>query len=668
MFNPKIGEGGNSAVTTKAPVKGPNIAGAVAGILEGGATIFKDSKLAEVKASSNANISAFTEKLNTLSMGVQAGTMNQATAARESRNLYSKAVMYDGGNISEYTKAYKNISSVTGAFEDKASDQEKLRDMALKTGENLGIIGANSTEEEIRVGLQMIPKFLNSKAVLEQKKREREERIESKKEQSDLEKEQNKIVTNNAVKDYVAGSEMAGTREMNDIYNNAQGGTDASIAVIQLKDLGTKYKQDLIELAGPEGSDYAVAMADNFQRKIDVRIAQLTGNASTEQAENQIKKINLQNQNALLQDPEFGALVAASQLTNNAVAIQLKLESATARVLAKLGTEGKGNRSSVPSLLEVENGDKVLDNLGNIVTETLKTSDAGEGDPEEAVNQVSLTIDNIAKSIINSGGNVDGYYSAKDYKSLMSFYASDGAGEVFERGLANPEFSAGVAQTLKDNYENTLMPLVKKELLDTFETHRSRGWMGGNSENINDIVDVEFTGAGMRYIPKAGVNLGESQHREYLSMIKNLNKKVAGPVNQNFKVQYRLTGGQGDVSQFYVDAYENTIGQFYPQQPIDSNKVTPDGNVAGSLMARGEQSGLNTIVDNSPLGLIQKATRAWGDYEDEKLKEIRQEPTIKRMNTQLKESGVKYEDGFYTDGNTYFSVVGGEIIAVETND
>lgn len=668
MFNPKIGEGGNSAVTTKAPVKGPNIAGAVAGILEGGATIFKDSKLAEVKASSNANISAFTEKLNTLSMGVQAGTMNQATAARESRNLYSKAVMYDGGNISEYTKAYKNISSVTGAFEDKASDQEKLRDMALKTGENLGIIGANSTEEEIRVGLQMIPKFLNSKAVLEQKKREREERIESKKEQSDLEKEQNKIVTNNAVKDYVAGSEMAGTREMNDIYNNAQGGTDASIAVIQLKDLGTKYKQDLIELAGPEGSDYAVAMADNFQRKIDVRIAQLTGNASTEQAENQIKKINLQNQNALLQDPEFGALVAASQLTNNAVAIQLKLESATARVLAKLGTEGKGNRSSVPSLLEVENGDKVLDNLGNIVTETLKTSDAGEGDPEEAVNQVSLTIDNIAKSIINSGGNVDGYYSAKDYKSLMSFYASDGAGEVFERGLANPEFSAGVAQTLKDNYENTLMPLVKKELLDTFETHRSRGWMGGNSENINDIVDVEFTGAGMRYIPKAGVNLGESQHREYLSMIKNLNKKVAGPVNQNFKVQYRLTGGQGDVSQFYVDAYENTIGQFYPQQPIDSNKVTPDGNVAGSLMARGEQSGLNTIVDNSPLGLIQKATRAWGDYEDEKLKEIRGDETIKSMNTQLKESGVKYEDGFYTDGNTYFSVVGGEIIAVETND
>lgn len=668
MFNPKIGEGGNSAVTTKAPVKGPNIAGAVAGILEGGATIFKDSKLAEVKASSNANISAFTEKLNTLSMGVQAGTMNQATAARESRNLYSKAVMYDGGNISEYTKAYKNISSVTGAFEDKASDQEKLRDMALKTGENLGIIGANSTEEEIQVGLQMIPKFLNSKAVLEQKKREREERIGSKKEQSDLEKEQNKIVTNNAVKDYVAGSEMAGTREMNDIYNNAQGGTDASIAVIQLKDLGTKYKQDLIELAGPEGSDYAVAMADNFQRKIDVRIAQLTGNASTEQAENQIKKINLQNQNALLQDPEFGALVAASQLTNNAVAIQLKLESATARVLAKLGTEGKGNRSSVPSLLEVENGDKVLDNLGNIVTETLKTSDAGEGNPEEAVKQVSLTIDNIAKSIINSGGNVDGYYSAKDYKSLMNFYASDGAGEVFERGLANPEFSAGVAQTLKDNYENTLMPLVKKELLDTFETHRSRGWMGGNSENINDIVDVEFTGAGMRYIPKAGVNLGESQHREYLSMIKNLNKKVAGPVNQNFKVQYRLTGGQGDVSQFYVDAYENTIGQFYPQQPVDQNKVTPDGNLSNSLMARGEQSGLNTIVDNSPLGLIQKATRAWGDYEDEKLKEIRGDETIKSMNTQLKESGVKYEDGFYTDGNTYFSVVGGEIIAVETND
>ena len=150
LFNPKLQETSGSSVTQQSAVQKADVIGGLANVVQQASSIFAEVGAAKQEAGQASALGGFNQELSLIAESVNQGLMTPAAAATAGRSKYAKFVANNPQLAGDASKAYKGVSDVTGAFDEKESEQERLTKLVNTKLANEGYLDGTETSTELQ--------------------------------------------------------------------------------------------------------------------------------------------------------------------------------------------------------------------------------------------------------------------------------------------------------------------------------------------------------------------------------------------------------------------------------------------------------------------------------------------------------------------------------------
>jgi len=126
LFNPKLQETSGSSVTQQSAVQKADVVGGLVNVVQQASSIFAEVGAAKQQAGQASALGRFNQELSLIAESVNQGLMTPAAAVTAGRSKYATFVSNNPQLAGGASKAYKGVSDVTGAFDEKESEQQRL--------------------------------------------------------------------------------------------------------------------------------------------------------------------------------------------------------------------------------------------------------------------------------------------------------------------------------------------------------------------------------------------------------------------------------------------------------------------------------------------------------------------------------------------------------------
>lgn len=161
-------------------------------------------------------------------------------------------------------------------------------------------------------------------------------------------------------------------------------------------------------------------------------------------------------------------------------------------------------------------------------------------DPEKARTELKIGMDNLMKQ---TSAALDGGMSSKDVADVMSLMASPEFGKYIKEGTVSPDAVAAMSKTVQLRYNKDIIEAVDNKLGEYLYGGAAFG-KGSSSapvKKLMDVVEVQFNGSGVSFVPKKGVNLDKAESRSQAESLKLLSDASVG-VNRMLHLAAHLSG------------------------------------------------------------------------------------------------------------------------------
>jgi len=577
LFNPKLQETSGSSVTQQSAVQTPNIIGELANVVQQTSSIFTEVGAAKQKASQASAIGSFNQELSLIAESVNQGLMTPAAAATAGRTIYAKFVSNNPQLAGDAAKAYKSVSDVTEAFDEKESEQQRMVKLVNTKLANGGYLDGTETEAQMQQKREAFSTAEMAKARLLSLKAERAESKAVTKNEKEVLDAELKVKSDNSTKDFVSGRGEAHNTKINSIYNDIKNNAlTPSEGVIQLKQVSAAFRLE-VDGSGTESKELANELLKPFEELVATYVELADGKLDATYGENRVKAILAKEKIVLLSDPENTRVVAASNLLGNPAISVAAVNQAVGKMysMSIKSSEGEGK---VPIIAGTPDGDGYLKLIKNS-TKVIGADDP-QGTNKSAISELGVLANQHLKSIDVHSAAAEG---SSEYNSSVEYIASPEFATMIKAGIIDEDMAFNAGQVLARQYTDVLLPLVKEKIKTSFTTHTGNFY---DSEIINkgieEAVNVEVTSRGVVFTPKTNIQgVGPDKFifnkPQYAKLLKDLNSTVGKQINKVVRMNAHLSG-----STDYKAIAEQSMGRMLsiqPQQvattPEESSPTTP---------------------------------------------------------------------------------------------
>lgn len=283
----------------------------------------------------------------------------------------------------------------------------------------------------------------------------------------------------------------------------------------------------------------------------------LSGEMDLEVMKRQNESIIATSMNNALQDPEVAALTALNRLIPHSDIVQLASDT-TQAPLRFLNSVGNPDSNLVNPFPE-----------GNS-PETKKGVEAGFKALKNSINaDLRGEMDELDGDVLKGGigkvlDGVDVYakvaQTPAQMRPVIEFLASNEFGKYNQKVGGLDQASAERAkEVIQSQYENQLIPLIKKEYDDVSVKISGRGASNrrGVKKPVSEFILPKFSGTGVRFVVVK--TEGRARDKVLDPIAKELNDKISGPLNELIRMSSHLSGSM-NYSKTFQDEYLTIFG------------------------------------------------------------------------------------------------------------
>ena len=623
LFNPKLQETSGSSVTQQSAVQKADVIGGLANVVQQTSSIFAEVGAAKQQAGQASALGGFNQELSLIAESVNQGLMTPAAAATAGRTKYAKFVSNNPQLAGEASKAYKGVSDVTGAFDEKESEQQRLTKLVNTKLANEGYLDGTETSTELQQKREAFSTAEMAKAALLSLKAQRAESKAVTKDEKELLDAELKLKSDTATKDYVSGRGEAHNTRINSIYNDIKNGAlSPSDGVIQLKQVSSAFRLE-VDGSGTESKELANELLKPYEEIVSTYVELADGKLDATYGENKIKALQAKEKALLLTDPENLRVVSALSLLGNPAASINQVNTAMTNMIA-MSVKASTGDGKTPVITGTPAGDGYLKLIKG--STKIINADDPQGTNQAAISELGMLANQHLKSIDVHSASAEG---SSEYNSSVEYIASPEFATMVEAGIIDEDMAFNAGQVLARQYTDVLLPLVKEKIKTSFTTHTGTFY---DSEIINkgieEAVNIEVTSRGVVFTPKTDIQgVGPDKfifnEPQYVKLLKDLNATVGKQINKVVRMNAHLSG-----STDYKAIAEQSMGRMLSIQPQEA-VATPSAPVV-----------TETVTPTTVESLTEQAQAAGVDLS-------------------------VYEDGDYSDGTKTFTVKGGKIVGVK---
>ena len=569
---------GSAPVAAVQPAKDVNV---FSGLLAVGDIFAKglDSHMKEKAAErNNAILSEYIQQENTISDGIAQGVIKTSEAAARSRANFRKFSSNYPELIGDLEKAGKALRGFTESGqvvdEEKAAAQTRQSDIQAAKQRGFIFIDGMTPEQENAQVYAAQAGIAAEKAFAAHVARQTEARSQANFDVAVAERETKALAVSTV--NAVAGANLNAFQSFSQAVASKmrRGELTPEQANNELVNRFSNISAALQAGAGAS-PELAAPYRNIFESVFNISKGMLDPKAEINELQSQFDTQILKMKLVAMQDPKIAALVVANQLIPNNLQLQSSVESTRALTILSsipLGEKNPdGSNKFVPQVIgnpEVE--PEVLGSLKNafkdLATGKLKGS-------EIAAVQATNSLNHILKQagdMINKGA------SPKELAGIAAFVASaDYAGFVANNKIS-PEAALAAKRTFQLLYEPTIINGVQKQLsqmvvADTTFMGRERQVKKSEPQSVMDVIDVQFTGTGIIFEPKAKPGLSPQEYRAQLAEVEKL-KTSQKAITQLVHIAAHMEG-RTDYSQVWKEKRHEFVPGYFMQGVEDGDLV-----------------------------------------------------------------------------------------------
>lgn len=533
----------------------------------------------------NSNTSNFAQAQLRIASAVDTGDMTSQEGRMRMRANYTRAIADNPGLVGDLAKVHKDIVSTSGLGKvvSEGTDQEQMNLAAEKEATLAG----------------WVPAHLNA----EGRQEATQAHLQFKRAQEDLKAEAARVNLQSAKINQQSSriglaSAQVGLQSAKIGLMQKERSERSRAALGSIADTyNYKFSQDLDEIRirherGEITGQEATLLADQQYATIAQVTSRIGGDADAEylgnitapmkmRYENTKKFLNgdidkqvLENQNfiatakqkqIILGNPDTAKTIAVSQLLPNAqVTLMPALNDAVVKIM-----ESNNNPETKPAdiLPDNEAGKKDTKNYFSLLQHNMSAFSAGTMvNKDGAVAELDINLSNVLRGI-------DAYSltasNPAEYNQVVDFLASPEFGKYTTlKGGIPADQATSAKQVLQSNYENQVLPLLKKAWEDSKTGPVAQVNIGrnqiptGGTLGTTEVIKPTFTGSGISFQVATGVNDSRTRNKA-----KDLNTQVAPILNRLIRMSAHLEGTQ-DYKRVYNDNYSAIFGEEKPTEEV----------------------------------------------------------------------------------------------------
>lgn len=591
-FNVNV-EGPQGGQQAAAPVQrqqadlGLNLFSQVGGVVAKAALDYSTNQQAvKQQEAINSNTSNFAQAQLRIASAVDTGDMTSQEGRMRMRANYTRAIADNPGMVGDLAKVHKDIVSTSGLGKVVAegTEQEQMNLAAEKEASLAGWVPAHLDAQGRQEATQAHLQF--------------------KRAQEDLKAEAARVNLQSAKINQQSSrvglaSAQVGLQSAKIGLMQKERSERSRAALGSIADTyNYKFSQDLDEIRirherGEITGQEATLLADQQYATIAQVTSRIGGDADAEylgnitapmrmRYENTKKFLNgdidkqvLENQNfiatakqkqIILGNPDTAKTIAVSQLLPNA---QVTLMPALNDAVVKIMSANNNPESKPADILPDNDSDKKDTKVYlDLLKHNMSGSNAGTlVNKDEATAELDINLSNVLKGI-------DAYSltasNPGEYNQVVDFLASPEFGKYTTmKGGIPADQATSAKQVLQSNYENQVLPLLKKAWEDsktgnTRMSDSARAFVGLNAGDSNtaEVIKPTFTGSGISFQVAPGITDSRTRNKA-----KDLNTQVAPILNRLIRMSAHLEGTQ-DYKRVYNDNYSAIFGEEKPTEEV----------------------------------------------------------------------------------------------------
>lgn len=290
------------------------------------------------------------------------------------------------------------------------------------------------------------------------------------------------------------------------------------------------------ELAGPYRSIFNDTN-DIFKKMLDPK-------SVSEGLEDQLKIQMTKLKLVAMSEPKFAATVVTSNLLGNTPELALVASGQAQSAIARISQVGGGTYS--PQV--VGNPDVEPEVLAMLKNASGKLMAGKANNPDKTRVEATNSVNTILKQ---TGEFLDRGANPQQLKGLAEFFASPEYAGIVTGGKIDQEAAGAAKRTFQLSYEPTIIRGVQQRLTDfvgakSTQTFDVLGMPTSSTNNegaktVNDVVQVNFTGSGITFVPKNLEGLSSSERVNQMSAMRDL-QSAQKAVNQLIHMGAHMEG------------------------------------------------------------------------------------------------------------------------------
>ena len=600
------GKGANVVAGAETPNTGVN---PTYGIISNVADVFakglQQDRKAEAEKKKNAVLSSYVKEETMINEAITTGGISPAAAASRSRANFNK---YAAG-FSEYITDFEAAGKALRGFTEKGEVESQLqlekdirkKDIDLAVGRGYTFIpGMSKPQEDSQI--EAAKTAIRAEQNLAAFYKAADEKRADGKYTKEQEAQELKKLAGETV-NMLAGSSITAfqsfTSSVSDQVRTGKMTTEAG--QLQLAGRFTSINGAL-QAAANENPELAAPYRSLFNELNDVAKKLIDPKVAAEDAKSAFDLIiNKGKLLAVTTNPKVKAAVITSQLLPNSVELALQMSPHVMETFTMLSSTPVDSGTFVPTAIGDPDTEKDFLKLtqkaiSGVDNPAIKDKAAALQQATNVVNQtLKQTSELLSKGQVNPSQLKDlaAYYASSEFgnfaaKGTISPTAMQAAEKVFEITYT-PTISKGVTQKLQQSFAGPNIPVVGIPTPSTAAGAPTAPTVA--PKPLQDYVEVKFTGSGISFGPKGGVN-GSLEVRQANALAINELKGAEKAVNQLIHIGTHMEGSTN-----YAKHWEENKHLYMPSVYAPPKRKEGDAAAAGGSAVETPTAYSNTKED-----------------------------------------------------------------------
>jgi hypothetical protein len=506
-----------------------------------------------------------------ISEGVDQGALSPSEAAGRSRALFNKFAAQYPNLIDRFAKSRKALvehTSIGEAVEEEQASQDRTRQLkkdaqasGMMIREDYGPAFVNAQLDQFQATrIQEAQLQAAYKQASEARAMSSEERTAS---DYALKQQTSKVIVSLAQSGVPASQEF-----IRGLSNKVAQGVPVESLALDVSEFFSNY-ETAIAAASTLNPETGKALNNVFGDLRATAENVISGKLQTDALESRLSTMKNRLQIiALTSDPRMQATYASTAIAGGNLLVDVPHSESAANDLMKLSI-AKGGLLDLPNIFD--NSDRSQLVFNNIKRLTNQAESGSIEDPEKAKSE----LENAASNTLFLIGEMNpGSVSADRVKEAAAYYASPEFLKLSSSMAKDPAKASRMGearQVLQLVYDKEIIRGVAQELSKPFKFRTAEG---SQEARVMDIMDIQFTGAGVRFVPKMREGESGFDRQDRKQWASELNRSTKA-VNQLIHMGAHLEG-RSDYGKYWEENKHAILPNYFPS-PSRIEKAKAEG-------------------------------------------------------------------------------------------